>query len=50
MYNTYNMGVGMSVVVPAAEVDTAIEILKANGENAYVIGEIVKGDEGVILC
>ncbi|MBQ4510338.1 MAG: phosphoribosylformylglycinamidine cyclo-ligase, partial [Clostridia bacterium] len=50
MYNTYNMGVGMSIVVPASEVDKAIEILKANGEDAYVIGEIVKSDEGVILC
>ena len=50
MYNTYNMGVGMSIVVPANEVDTAIDILKANGEDAYVIGEIVKSDEGVILC
>ena len=50
MYNTYNMGVGMSVVVPKEEVDTALEILKANGEDAYVIGEIVKSDEGVILC
>ena len=44
------MGVGMSIVVPANEVDTALEILKANGEDAYVIGEIVKSDEGVILC
>ena len=50
MYNTYNMGVGMSVVVPANEVETALEILKANGEDAYVIGEIIKSDEGVILC
>ena len=50
MYNTYNMGVGMSIVVPANEVDTALEILKANGEDAYVIGEIIKSDEGVILC
>ena len=50
MYNTYNMGVGMSVVVPKEEVDVALEILKANGEDAYVIGEIVKSDEGVILC
>ena len=50
MYNTYNMGVGMSIVVPKDEVDTAIEILKANGEDAYVIGEIIKSDEGVILC
>ena len=50
MYNTYNMGVGMSIVVPKDEVETALEILKANGEDAYVIGEIVKSDEGVILC
>ena len=49
MYNTYNMGVGMSIVVPASEVDTALEILRANGEDAYVIGEIISGDEGVVL-
>ena len=49
MFNTYNMGVGMSITVPANEVDTALEILKAHGEDAYVIGEIVKGDEGVII-
>ena len=49
MYNTYNMGVGMSVVVPVAEVDTALEVLKANGEDAYVIGEIVESAEKVIL-
>ena len=47
MYNTYNMGVGMSIVVAKEDVDAAIEILKAHGEDAYVIGEIVKGDEGV---
>ena len=50
MYNTYNMGVGMSIVVPAAEVDKALEILQANGEDAYVIGEIIKGDDGVVFC
>ena len=50
MYNTYNMGVGMSIVVPANEVDAALEILRANGEDAYVIGEIVKGDDGVVFC
>jgi len=50
MFNTYNMGVGMSVVVPASQVDTALEILKDNGEDAYVIGKIVKGDEKVELC
>lgn len=49
MFNTYNMGVGMSIVVPVAEADRAIEILKESGQDAYVIGEIVKGDEGVIL-
>ena len=49
MYNTYNMGVGMSVVVPATEADKALEILRANGEDAYLIGEIIKGDDGVIL-
>ena len=49
MYNTYNMGVGMSIVVPAEEVDTALEILKAHGEDAYVIGHIEAGDEKVIL-
>ena len=50
MFNTFNMGVGMSIVVPADEVETALEILKANGEDAYVIGEIIKGDDGVVFC
>ena len=49
MFNTFNMGVGMSVVVPAAQVDVALEILKANGEDAYVIGEIVESEDKVIL-
>ena len=49
MYNTYNMGVGMSVVVPAAQVEEALSILTANGETAYVIGSIIKGEEKVIL-
>ena len=50
MFNTYNMGVGMSIVVPADEVATALEVLKANGEDAYVIGEIIEGDDGVVFC
>lgn len=50
MYNTFNMGVGMSIVVPASEVDTALEILRAHGEDAYVIGEIINGDDGVVFC
>jgi len=49
MFNTYNMGVGMSVVVPAEEAETALEILKANGEDAYIIGEIIESEEKVIL-
>jgi len=49
MFNTYNMGVGMSVIVPAEEVEAALEILKANGEDAYVIGEIIESEEKVIL-
>ena len=49
MFNTFNMGVGMSVIVPAEEADMAIEILKANGEDAYVIGEIVSSDEKIVL-
>lgn len=50
MFNTYNMGVGMSVVVSAADAENALEILRANGEDAYVMGEVVKSDEGVIIC
>ena len=49
MFNTYNMGVGMSIVVPAAEVDKALAILRECGEDAYVIGEIVTSDEKVML-
>ena len=49
MFNTFNMGVGMSIVVSKEEADKALEILKANGEDAYIIGEIVEGDEKVIL-
>ena len=49
MYNTFNMGVGMSIVVAPRDVDKALEILRAFGEDAYVIGEIVKGDEGVVF-
>ena len=49
MFNTFNMGVGMSVVVAKEDVQTALEILTANGEDAYVIGEIIPGEEKVIL-
>ena len=49
MFNTFNMGVGMIAVVPAEEADKALETLRANGEDAYVLGEIVEG-EGVIFA
>lgn len=49
MFNTYNMGVGMSIVVDSADADKAIEVLKANGEDAYIIGSVIESDEGVII-
>jgi len=49
MFNTYNMGVGMTVTVDPADVEKALEILRANGEDAYVLGEVVEGEKGVEL-
>ena len=49
MFNTYNMGVGMTVTVDPADVDKALEILRAHGEDAYVLGEVVEGEKGVEL-
>lgn len=49
MFNTFNMGVGMSIVVSKEDVELALNTLKSNGENAYVIGEIIKSDEKVII-
>lgn len=50
MFNTFNMGVGMSIVVAKEDADKAVEILRANGEDAYVMGEIIKSDEKVVIC
>lgn len=50
MFNTFNMGVGMSVVVAKEDADKALEILRANGEEAYICGETVRSDESVVLC
>ena len=50
MFNTFNMGVGMSVVVAKEDADKALEILKANGEDAYIMGEIIKSEESVVIC
>ncbi|MBQ8649581.1 MAG: phosphoribosylformylglycinamidine cyclo-ligase [Clostridia bacterium] len=49
MFNTFNMGVGMSITVAKQDADKALEILKANGEDAYIIGTVVESDEGVII-
>ncbi len=49
MFNTFNMGVGMCVIVDKADAGRAVEILRANGENAYVMGELKEG-EGVEIC
>ena len=49
MYNTYNMGVGMAVIVSAETVDAALAALKAEGVDAYVIGEVAAGDTKIEL-
>ena len=49
MFNTFNMGVGMTVVVDKADVDKTLAVLKANGEDAYILGELVDSNEGVII-
>ncbi len=50
MFNTFNMGVGMSIVVAKEDADEAISILRTNGEDAYLIGEIIESEEKVIIC
>ena len=50
MFNTYNMGVGMTMIVAKEDADRAIAALKENGQDAYVIGEVVSGEEKVALC
>ena len=50
MFNTFNMGVGMSLVVSKAEAEEALKSLKESGEDAYIIGEIVKSEDKVTIC
>lgn len=50
MYNTYNMGIGMIVAVDPADMEKAMEAVKAAGETPYVIGSIESGEKGVALC
>ena len=47
MFNTFNMGVGMSVVVSKEDADKAVEILRSCGEDAYVMGQIIKSDNKI---
>ena len=50
MYNTFNMGIGMCMVVAKEQANRAVEELNAMGERAFVIGTVTSGEEGVILC
>ncbi len=50
MFNTFNMGVGMSIVVAREDAEKAVEILKANGEDAYVIGKIENSEDKITIC
>lgn len=47
MYNTFNMGIGMSIIVSKEEKEKALQILKEEGETAYIIGEVVKGNKEI---
>ena len=49
MFNTFNMGVGMSIVVAKEDTEKALEVLKAAGEEPYIIGTVIKSDRGVII-
>jgi phosphoribosylformylglycinamidine cyclo-ligase len=50
MFNTFNMGVGMTAIVSPSDAEKALEVLHANGEDAYVLGEIIASEESVVLC
>ena len=50
MFNTFNMGVGMSIIVPEQDAKKALEILRQNGEDAYIIGTVAAGNEKVKIC
>ena len=49
MYNTFNMGIGMLLALPASQAQQALEVLKAAGEKAYQVGSVVSGEDGVEL-
>ena len=50
MYNTYNMGIGMVLALDPADVEKAMEAIRAAGETPYIIGQAEEGEKGVTLC
>ena len=50
MFNTFNMGVGMAVAVPAEQADEAVRVLREQGQQAYIMGEVADGETGVEIC
>lgn len=50
MYNTYNMGIGMLLALDSADAQKAVEVIKAAGEDAYIVGNVEAGEKGVTLC
>lgn len=50
MYNTYNMGLGMALVLDGSEAETAMEAIRTAGETPYIIGHAEAGERGVVLC
>lgn len=50
MFNTFNMGIGMTIIVDKEDSKKAVEILKELGEDAYIIGNVISSSEGVIIC
>ncbi len=50
MFNTFNMGVGMTVIVAKEDAERALEVLHVNGEDAYILGETIASEESVVLC
>ncbi len=50
MFNTFNMGVGMSAIISASDADRALSVLHAQGEDAYIIGEIIESEDKITIC
>ena len=50
MYNTFNMGIGMVVIVSKEDEEEAKKVLEESGEKAYTLGEVIEGNDGVIIC